>query len=188
MRSMKCVTLLAILGLLGCGNQRAGQTGGPKSAPEKPKARARVGVYDSRAIVVAAVGKDKAFEKWLHRLMAEHKKAEAEGNLKRVEELEAEAMARQKLLHKQGFSTAPVDDILENIKDSFLKIKRKAGVDVIVSKWDKNALAKHKSAELVDVTMMLVDAFDPNERQRKGAIDIQKHTPLSLEQAGKIED
>lgn len=38
----------------------------------------------------------------------------------------------------------------------------------------------------MDVTLKLVDAFLPNERQRKSAIEIQKHKPISLEQAEKI--
>ncbi len=63
-----------------------------------------------------------------------------------------------------------------------------AGVDLVVSKWDKDALAKYKSAEFVDVTMMLVDALHPHERQRKSAIEIQKHKPISIEQAEKIRD
>jgi hypothetical protein len=39
-----------------------------------------------------------------------------------------------------------------------------------------------------DVTTKLVDAFQPSERQRKAAIDIQKHKPIPLEEAGRIED
>ncbi len=59
---------------------------------------------------------------------------------------------------------------------------------MLVSKWDKETLAKHPSAELIDVTMHLVDAFNPNERQRKSAVEIQKHQPISLEEADKIDD
>ena len=88
----------------------------------------------------------------------------------------------------QGFSTASVDDILKHIKDSLPTIEQKACVDVIVSKWDEKTLAKHKSAKRVDVTIMLVDAFHPNEKQRKSALEIQKATPISLEQAEKIKD
>jgi hypothetical protein len=59
---------------------------------------------------------------------------------------------------------------------------------MLVSKWDQETLAKYPSAELVDVTMMLVDAFQPNERQRQSAIEIQKHEPIPLEDAEKIKD
>jgi seryl-tRNA synthetase len=114
--------------------------------------------------------------------------AKAAGDQKRVEELEAEAEARQRLQHMQAFSTAPVDDILVYIEDSLAGIQEEAGVTMLVSKWDTETLAKYPSAELVDVTMMLVDAFQPTEKQREYAIGIQSQEPIPLEEAEKIED
>lgn len=58
----------------------------------------------------------------------------------------------------------------------------------LVSKWDKDGLARYRDAELVDVTMALVDALNPNDRQRKSAIEIQKHEPIPLEKAEGIKD
>lgn len=149
--------------------------------------KARVGIYDSRAVAVAFAG-SAAFNKWLGDLKAEHEKAKASGDQKRLAELGAEGAARQRQLHMQGFSTAPVTNILDQIKSKLPAIKEKAGVSALVSKWDKTGLAQHKDAVLVDVTTALVDAFSPSERQRKGAIDIQKHKPISLEEAGQIKD
>ena len=158
---------------------------------QEPAAKVRVGIYDSRAIAVAFGGSE-AFQastgKQLAALRAEYNEAKAAGNQKRVAELEAQGKAQQVLLHKQGFSTAPVDDILDHIKDKIPGIAKAAGVGPIVSKWDKDALAKYKSAELVDVTMPLVNAFHPIERQLKFAIDIQKQAPISLEEAEKMEN
>jgi hypothetical protein len=88
----------------------------------------------------------------------------------------------------QAFSTAPVDDILAHITSALPEIQRTARVTAIVSKWDEAALRKHPGAERVDVTMLLVDAFQPNERQRKSAIQIQKQKPISLERATHIKD
>jgi hypothetical protein len=34
--------------------------------------------------------------------------------------------------------------------------------------------------------MVLVDAFSPSERQRKSAMAIQEHKPISLEQANEL--
>jgi hypothetical protein len=150
-------------------------------------AKTRVGIYDSRAVAVAFAG-SAAFNRWLSNLKAEHEKAKASGDQKRVAELEAEGAARQRLLHMQGFSTAPVTNILDQIKDKLPAINEKAGVSMLLSKWDKDGLARHKDADLVDVTMILVDAFNPSERQRKGAIAIQEHKPISLEQAERIKD
>ncbi len=149
--------------------------------------KARVGIYDSRAVAIAFAG-SAAFNRWLGDLKAEHAKAKASGDQRRVAELEAEGAARQRLLHMQGFSTAPVTNILDQIKDKLPAISEKAGVRVLVSKWDKDVLVRYKDAELVDVTMALVDAFSPSERQRKSAIGIQEHKPISLEQAEQIKD
>jgi anti-sigma factor ChrR (cupin superfamily) len=157
---------------------------------KKTNANVRVGTYDSRAIAVASVDSERCSKQteWLKNLKAEQDKAKAEGNQKRVAELEAEGQAHLKLRHKQGFSTAPVDDILANIKDKMPDIAKAANVSAIVSKWDKETLAKYKSAELVDVTMALVDALHPNERQRKWAVEIQKHPPITLEEAENLKD
>jgi len=127
-------------------------------------------------------------ELWLSALRKEHEKARAAGDQKRVAQLEAQGAERQRLMHKQGFSAAPVDDILEQIEDRLPAIKQKAGVDAVVSKWDKDALAKRSSAERVDVTMELVDAFKPSERQPRSAIEIQEHKPIPLSQAENISD
>jgi len=147
----------------------------------------RIGVYDPRAIAVAFAGSEH-FKQWMSGLHAEYKKAKAAGDQKRVEELEAEGAARQRRLHTQAFSAAPVDDILEQIEDRLPSIKQKANVSSLESKWDKEKLAKHPSADRVDLTMELIDALNPNERQRKSAIEIQKHKPIPLEQVENMKD
>ena len=147
----------------------------------------RVGTYDSRAIAIAFY-RSPSFTNWLADLKAKHEKAKAEGNQKRVAEFEVEGKASQQLAHKQGFSTAPVDDILAHIKDQLPEIAKKAGVGPIVSKWDKAALAKYKSSDLVDVTMALVDAFKPDDRTRGIVMDSQKAPPIPLEEAENIKD
>ena len=150
-----------------------------------PKSQERIGVYDSRSIAVAFAG-SAAHEKQLQQLIAEHKKAKEAGELDKVAKLEAEGNALQEKLHKQGFSTAPVGDLLCCISNALPEIQKSAGVTTIISKWDEAELKKHAGAATVDVTLKLVDAFLPNERQRKSAIEIQKHKPISLEQAEKI--
>ncbi len=140
----------------------------------------RIGVYDSRAVTIAFAGSE-AHRRSMAPLHEEHKKATAAGDKKRVKELEAEGKARQKKAHQQAFSTAPVDDILEHIKDQLPAIKQAAGLSTtadLVSKWDQKTLKRHASAEQVDVTAALVDAFHPNEKQRRNALEIQKQKPV----------
>ena len=182
MRTTILISCLACLSVL---------TSCTQPATEPSGTRPRVGVYDSRAIAIAFVGSEvynATDGKALADLKAEYDKAKAEGDEDRMAELEAKGKAQQALLHKQGFSTAPVDGMLAHIKDQMPGIAKDAGVEAIVSKWDKGALAKHEGAELADVTIPLVDAFKPNDRQRNSAIEIQKHPPISLKEAEKIDD
>ena len=162
------------------------RTPGGKQA-KAPAAKFRIGTYDSRSVAIAFAG-SAPFNQWMGDLKAEHEKARASEDRKRVAELEAEGAARQRLMHTQGFSTAPVTNILDQIKDKLPAIKAEAGVSGLVSKWDKDGLAQHKDADFVEVTMALVDALSPSERQRQSAMDIQKHKPISLEQAKGIRD
>lgn len=175
---------MCVTGLLAT-TAMAGETTAPQA-----EVKLRVGVYDSRAIAIAFIGspayKASAGRK-MDEMMAERVKAKAEGNQKRVAEIDAWGRAQQVALHKQGFSTAPVDEMLVHIKDQIPEIARTAGVGPIVSKWDKETLAKYKSAERVDVTMALVDAFKPSDQQRETALAIQQHAPVSLEQAANAD-
>lgn len=141
----------------------------------------RIGIYDSRAVAVAYAGSAlqvKTFED----LKVQLKKARAAGDAKEVSRLEAEGPAWQAALHRQGFGTAPVDDLLAHIASDLPKIQEAAGVTALVSKWNKPELEKHRQAEQVDVTMQLVDAFHPNETQRKRALEIQKRKPERIKE------
>ncbi len=161
----------------------AGQT----RAQEAGKTRERIGIYDSRAIAVAFAG-SATHEQELRQLKAEHKKAREAGDLEKASKLEAEGRARQAKAHLQGFSTAPVDDILAHITHRLPEIRKAAGVSEFVSKWDEAGLKRHSGAETVDVTMVLVDAFQPDKKQRNHAVEIQKHKPIPLEKAARIRD
>jgi hypothetical protein len=156
----------------------------PRSRNNPDKVVFRIGTYDSRAVAVAFVG-SKIYEattgRELSDLMAAYRKAEAEGDTKRVAELKAQGEAQQALRHKQGFSTTPVDDLLRHIDEQLPEIMRATNVDLLVSKWDEKTLSMHPSAEFIDVTMHLIEAFKPNEKQKRSAIEIQKHNPVPPE-------
>lgn len=173
-------TLIASLGVavLACAG-----TGQPTQESDAPAVR--IGVYDSRSVAVAFAGSE-AFSEWMADLKTKHDRAKTAGDQERVAELEAQGAARQQLMHKQAFSTAPVTNILEFIKDGLPAIREEAGVHVLVSKWDRAGLAKYEHAQTVDVTVPLIDALKPTERQRRSAIAIQKHDPIPLEKAEKI--
>lgn len=140
----------------------------------------RIGVYDSRAVAVAYAGS--SFQKkTMMELMTRMRQAKESGNTKEVARIEAEGKAWQAALHKQGFGTAPVDDLLAHITDKLPAIRTETGVTRLVSKWNKAELEKRPAPMQVDVTMRLVDAFEPTETQRKRAVEIQQRKPEKMD-------
>ncbi len=144
--------------------------------------KVRVGTFDSRALAIA-YGRSEPFLRYIEGLEAEYEKAKAAGDEKRVKELEAEGPAQQELLHKQGFSTWPVDNILEKIKGEIPEIAKQADVDVIVSKWD--IVYQGSGIEFIDVTDLMVKQFDPSEETLKILEELQKQDPVPLEEFKK---
>lgn len=141
----------------------------------------KIGIYDSRAVAIGFVGSElyqstDGLE--LSKMMEEYKAAEAEGNTKLMSELENKGQAQQDVLHQQGFGTAPVDNILQHIENQIPALLEEADVSFLISKWNQEALEKHSGAERIDMTMLLVDAFEPNDKQRKSALEIQKQDPI----------
>ena len=116
----------------------------------------------------------------MNELRTEYEKAKAAGDEKRVKELEAEGPAQQELMHKQGFSTWPVDNILEKINGKIPEIAKQANVAVIVSKWD--IVYQRSGVEFVDVTDLMVKPFDPDEDTLTGVKEIQMQDPVPLEE------
>jgi hypothetical protein len=170
-----------VLGVLG------GQCGAAESGKDDAAVVGKIGVYDSRAIAIASVG-GKAFRDRLQKMRADFEKAKSQGDQKRMDALKAAGVEVKKRLHMQGFSTAPVDDLLETVRDRLPEVRKKTGVDKLVSKWDKKTLEQYKTAKQIDVTAELVDLFGPTEAQKKMLIEIQKRPPIPLEQAEKMRD
>jgi len=152
-------------------------TGKVETPKKNDKTKVRIGIFDSRAVAIAY-----AYSEWneVGAKIAELKKAKAAGDTKKIQELEAWGPAHQAKLHRQGFSTAPVDDILEHIKDKLPQIAKDANVIALVSKWDKKTLKCYKSAELIDVTDLIVAPFNPKEKQLKAIEQIKKKKPIPL--------
>jgi hypothetical protein len=143
------------------------------------KAKICVGTFDSRAVAVAHT-RTESFGQAVQKLMDEYKKAEKAGDQQKMKELKAEGKAGQERVHQQGFGTASVANILAEIKDQLPEIAKKAGVDVIVSKWD--ITYQSPSAEFVDVTDEIIKPFKPNEKTLKIIEDLRKRPPVSLEE------
>ena len=147
----------------------------------------RMGVYDSRSVAIAFVGSE-VFNQWMAPLYAEMRRAKELGDRTAVQAVDSEAWARQDRLHLQGFSTTSVDDILLMVKDRLPAVMAAKGVEVLVSRWDKEQLARYPSVARVDVTGDLVDLFEPSEQQREHAMEVQKHKPVSPERIKRMKD
>lgn len=148
-----------------------------KAAPGASEPPPRIGVYDSRSVAAAYCGTPR-HEAEIKRLDDALKKAKASADSARIQQADAAVWEARKRLHRQGFGTHPVDDILEQIPEELVRLKKETSVTALISKWDEVKLAEHPEAQKVDVTETLIGAFHPNERQRRYAIEIQKQAPV----------
>ena len=139
----------------------------------------RIGVYDSRAVAVA-YGNSAEFRKSLDTVKADYQKAKEAKDDKRVKEIETQMKAQQRRAHEQGFSTGSVADIMAKIKDSLPGVAQKAGVDVIVSKWEVNY--QSPGIKVVDVTDDLVSLFHVSAKGLEWAKGIKAQPPVPIEQ------
>ena len=156
----RIIAVAAIVFSLGCARSKEGDS---LASP-----LGKVGVYDSRSVAIAYCGSAK-FEEDL-------RNEQAAGGLK----AKSAMLNRQRMMHKQGFGKAPVDDILAKYPDEVRAVCEKRGVARIVSKWDKKALKSIAEENRVDVTADLIEVPGPSERQRRSAIEIQKYKPTRL--------
>ena len=139
----------------------------------------RIGVYDSRAIAVAYYNSTES-GKSMETITADYKKAKAAKDDKRVKEIETQMKAQQRRQHEQGFSTGSVANIMAKIKDSLPAGAKKAGVEVIVSKWEVNY--QSPEVKVVDVTDDLVALFHVSAKGLGWVKGIKDHAPLPIEQ------
>ncbi|MBP9903665.1 MAG: hypothetical protein KBH45_19590 [Verrucomicrobia bacterium] len=144
----------------------------------KAESKACIGVFDSRLVAIAYV-RSESFQQRIAKMHVHLKEAKAAGDEKRVKLLEAEGPALQNLIHKQSFSTWPIHDILQTIKEKLPEIAKQDGVDVIVSKWDVEF--QREGVEPVDVTDFLVALFSPTQETRNILEGLRKKDPVPLD-------
>ena len=178
---MKTPTILKHWFIL-CSTVALGVLATATASAQTPSPKLRVGVYDSRAVAVAYANSTE-FREAMKAVEAEHQKAKAAKDEKRMKEIESQMQAKQRRAHEQGFSTGSVAAIMATVKDSLPTLAKQAGVQVIVSKWELNHHAAE--VEIVDVTDQLVARFHVSEKGLKWCKEIQQKPPLPLEQLGE---
>ena len=77
------------------------------------------------------------------------------------------------------FLAGSVVGLMAKVKDSLPGVAKKAGVRVIVSKWELNY--QSSDIEPVDVTDELVALFQPDERALGWVKDLKNKPPVPLE-------
>jgi len=123
---------------------------------EKP----RIGIYDSRIVAVASTRTDE-FKQWVQKMKSEYENAITKGDTIQAKLLEKKGSTSQDIMHKQAFSTYPITDILEKVKDKIPEVAEKVNVSCIVNKW---AIAfQNEDIEYVDVTLEMAALFTDSE-------------------------
>ncbi len=153
--------------------------------PTATVAQVRLGTFDSRVVAIAFY-RSEMFQESLAEVRAAHEKASAAGDSETTAALEQDMRAKQEHIHRQGFSTAPVDEIIARIEAQLPRIAQEAGVDVIVSKW--KLAYRSSSAQVTDVSMRLAAEFKPDEATRKILLQIPSTQPVSLAELKQHED
>ena len=175
---------MLLAGLLALGWGLSAQGPATQAAPARQDEAPKVvlGTFDSRAVAVA-YARSEAFTERLREMRKELVAANAAGDRKRAGEIEAMGPALQQQIHRQGFGTAPVDDIIAVIEGELPGIAAKAGVDVIVSKWV--VAYRAEGARTVDVTRLLVQEFDPDAATLEVVEQVLASEPIPLAELEK---
>jgi hypothetical protein len=171
-----CLATGLIAGIAGIGRAE------PPTA--KGEGKLRVGVFDSRALAIAYAG-SKQHQAHVEQLLRQRNQAETAGDKAKLQQLEFEGQAGQDLLHEQGFSIAPVNNILDTIQDQLPAIAKEARVAMIVSKWE--VTYQDTSVELVDVTALLIKPFEPKAKAQQNIDQIQKQAPMPILEIKRLE-
>ncbi len=145
----------------------------------------RIGVYDSRCVAVAFAGNPE-HEARTAQEMAALEAAKQQGDPDSIAAADKIVWDSRKRLHHQGFGTAPVDDIFAFYPEQLEAIKQKHNLVTLVSQWDKQTLKTYRNTEQIDITVDLIDMLNPNARQRRSALSIRDHKPLTDKQVEKV--
>ncbi len=141
--------------------------GGASVVPANAQPKIRIGTYDSRYVALAFYRADnmKQINDFMVNLNEELNKARESGDKNKIMELEAKGPAFQNLMHQQVFGNLSIPNVMATIKDQLPVIAQKAGVTMIVSKWE----IQHSESgiEQVDLTMQILDLFHVDDATRK---------------------
>ena len=149
--------------------------------------KARVGVYDSRAVAYAHFWSEAATEK-RNALIAQARAAKTAGDDARYRKLDQTLRDLQARDHLEVFSSAPAVEAVAVLRDDLRALQIDLGLARIVSKWDEVALQAIPPAGRVDLTERLVRELLPNptEQQQKVLASFRTSRPMPLDKAKQL--
>ena len=153
---------------------------GAASAQEE-ETTIRIGTYDNRSIAVAYAASE--FNPVSEKMRA-YQEAKQAGDKAAIKELEAWGKAHQEMLHFQGFARVPVDQLLEPVRDGVDALAEAQGLSAITMACDFTA----PNVEVVDVTVQLVELYNPSDRTREMAKKVRDAEPVPLSTVAAMEE
>ncbi|MCX6150800.1 MAG: hypothetical protein NTX22_09770 [Ignavibacteriales bacterium] len=137
----------------------------------------RIGVFDSRAVVVAYYNSKYFKEKQIFdSLGLQMKNAKEKDDKKTIAKIEREGTLRQAMMHEQGFGKGSINNITETMKDKMAILVKNENLTAIVSKWE--LVYSGTDVELVDITEKIVDFFEPSEKIKSMMKEIMQSEPI----------
>ena len=182
MRRVCCVlaTVLPTCGSAFAGNQHAGTTP-PATGPAR--VAVRVGTFDARAIALAYY-RSSFFAERLRALKAEHDRAKAAGDSRRVEQIEAQGRAEQEMAHRQVFGNEPYDSLDAQLSTIWQAVLDKTDVDVVVVR----PVATRDGVQIVDVTGAILDGLHADPKTRDMIRDLNGKVRSGKYDPGQFHD
>lgn len=171
--------IVALAGLLAACTLTHSSPSGPAPAPET--GGVVLGTFDSRVLAIAYY-RSEQFSLVQKARRSAHDAAGPEERQRIVAEMEA----LQQHVHRQGFGTAPIPEILALIEDQLPAIAQEAGVQAVCSKWD--LVWSEPEIATVDLSLALAELFAPSEETRRMLPEVLKQPPVpaaTLEQHGR---
>jgi hypothetical protein len=148
---------------------------------QKKSPALKIGTYDSR-MVVMAYAKSDLFKKKMQQVSKESEAQLQSKDSVKMKEGALKMISFSYLLERTVFTSASATSTINLVKDEFPGLAQKAGVSLIVSKWDLNY--SNPDIEIIDVTPMIVALFDKAGTGTKAAEEFAKQAPMSEEDYG----
>ena len=150
------------------------------SAPPQASAKAiRVGTFDSRGVAYAYYMSEE--QRKLSRERREAlEEAKAQGDKKRLKQLEEKARPAREKRYRQIFGRGPIDEILERLQDRLPQVAREAGVDLIVER----VCYARAGVETLDVTELMAKQFKATKETLRLLRELMKRPPVEFDRRG----